>query len=128
MTLTTDAVLKIRDMYALKVQLSHDRMPVPAYTQAQIAREMNVSETTVFRVVNRLGAYAFVGGQSVGEVKADPQADRASAAAAQASLERLQQLMSAETQVEAEPDPEAKLDPALAARAAEIAAKAKLGN
>lgn len=124
--LPVDAVLKIRDLYAERLpRTSEWRNPLPRYSQAEIAKLMDCSETTVFRVVNRLGGYAFIGGQSMGELKADPAADQASQAAAKASLERLQKLLTAQP-VEDAPDPGAQLSPET--QAAADAIKQKLGN
>lgn len=122
LTLPIDAVLKVRDLYAERDPV---RKWLPKYSHAQIAKMMDCSASTVARIVNREGAYAWVGGQSLGEAKADPQADKAAQVAAKASLERLQKLLTAQP-VEDTPDPEAKISPETEAAAAAI--RAKLGN
>lgn len=121
MQLPLDAVLKIRDLYAERDSV---RRYLPRYTHAQIAKMMDCSPSTVARVINREGAYAWVGGQSMGEAKDDP----ALAAAAKASLRKLQHMVAADA--EAEPsEPSGGLDTLTPEMQAEVARiKAKLGN
>lgn len=121
MTLPVDVVLRIRDMYA-------ERHPVkrwlPRWTHAQIAKELDTSPSTVARVVNREGAYAWVGGpKSMGEAMHDPATMAQQAAEAKASLERLQKLLSSGPPIEDKPDPMAQLDPELLAKAKAIEAQ-----
>ena len=124
MSLTVDAVLAIRDMAAERKPGGQAR-----YSYAEIAKMMDCGETTVFRVVNRQGAYAFVGGMSMGEVKADPAKDAELQRAAAASLAKLQKMLEVQTETVPEPEPEFQLSPELEAKAQAIRDKlVKKGN
>lgn len=119
LSLTVDAVLRIRDLYAERDPV---RPHLPRYTHAQIARMMMCSPSTVARALNREGAYTWVGGASMGEQQG-PGAEKA----AQASLAKLQELLAKDAAAEPEPAEDA-LGEELRAKAEAIAAKARLGN
>jgi hypothetical protein len=121
--------MKIRDLYAERDAV---RRHLPRYTHAQIAKMMDCSPSTVARVVNREGAYAFVGGDSLGEVKASPRQDADMTAAAAASLARLNKLIAESPPVEepeaADPDEALILAKAEAIRQQLTAPAQPLGN
>lgn len=81
--LTEAAILRIREL-AAEVE---GRWAQPKYSHAQIGKMMDCSETTVFRVVHRLGRFATVGSQ----IQAVPQSDEVNRAAAE-SLKKLLQI------------------------------------
>jgi hypothetical protein len=95
--LTDAAILRIRELAAE----TEGRWQLPKYSHAEIGKMMDCSETTVFRVIHKLGRFAVQGSQ----IQAVPQSDETNRAAAE-SLKRLLQIRQADTAApEQEPEP-----------------------